>query len=87
MGGKGERVRAVGLEEERRGRARGKIIEMLFRVTAYDKCMPAMQRFCVNNVTVMDASVWEVLFLQCVYNSQDPKWLHCLFIGFCFVAV
>ena len=77
MGGEGERVRAEGLEEERRGRDRegGKIIEMLFRVTAYDKCMPAMQRFCVNNVTVMDASVWEVLLriLQYVYNSQEPE--------------
>ena len=77
MGGGGERVRAEGLEEERRGRDRegGKIIEMLFRVTAYDKCMPAMQRFCVNNVTVMDASVWEVLLreLQYVYNSQEPE--------------
>ena len=78
MGGGGERVRAEGLEEERRGRDReggGKIIEMLFRVTAYDKCMPAMQRFCVNNVTVMDASVWEVLLreLQYVSNSQKPE--------------
>ena len=77
MGGEGERVRAEGLEEERRGRDRegAKIIEMLFRVTAYDKCMPAMQRFCVNNVTVMDASVWEVLLreLQYVYNSQEPE--------------
>ena len=77
MGGEGERVRAEGLEEERRGRdwEGGKIIEMLFRVTAYDKCMPAMQRFCVNNVTVMDASVWEVLLreLQYVSNSQKPE--------------
>ena len=41
------------------GRRRGKIIEMLSRVTAYDKCMPAMQCFCVN--IVIDICAWAIV--------------------------